>query len=357
MPGAHDLARGLHFRTQNRVGLGKFDEWEYRFFDREIGRNALLDVALHRQRLAGHDSGRHFGELYAGRLGNEGHGSRGTRIDLEKINSPALNRELNVHQSDHVQGFGEFAGLRTQLILDLLGQRVRRQRTARIPGMDPRLFYMLHDAADQHVLPVADRIDVDLDREIEKTIQQHRTVVRYLDRVEHVLAQVVFVEDDFHGAAAEHVTRAHDQRKTDVARQQHGLFLGARRRVGRLLELQGRHQFLEALAVFGDIDAIGCGADNRSARGGNCTRELQRRLAAELHDHALGLFFLDDLHDVFERQRFEIQAIGGVVVGRHGFRIAVDHDRLEAVLAQCHGGMHAAIIEFYTLTYSIRSSS
>src|SRR5271166_69579 len=357
VPGPHDLARGLHFRPEDRIGLGKLDERKHRLFDRKVRRYALHGAPLHCQGLARHYAGRDLGERHAGRLGDERHGARGARIDFEDIDDAASNRELDVHQADDVQRLGEFARLRAQLILDLLRQAGWGQGAARIPGVDPRLLDMLHDAADQHVLPVTDRVDVDLDREVEKAVEQHRTVVRYLDRIDHVLAQIVFVENDFHRAAAEHVAGAHHQRESDVAREQHRLLLGARAGIGRLLELERRYQLLKPLAVFGDIDAVGGGTDDRTARGRDRARELQGSLATELHDHAFRLFLVDDFHDVFERQRFEIEPVGGVVVSRYGLGIAIDHDRLEAVLAQRHGRVHATVVELDTLTYSIRTSS
>ncbi len=55
-------------------------------------------------------------------------------------------------------------------------------------------------------------------------------------------------------------------------------------------------------------------------------RQLERRLATELNDHAVGFFPVDDVHHFFHGQRFEIELVGGVVVRAHGLRIAVDHD-------------------------------
>ena len=66
-------------------------------------------------------------------------------------------------------------------------------------------------------------------------------------------------------------------------------------------------------------------------------RELQRRLAAELDDDAQrpALALLGDhVEHVLGRQRLEIEAVGGVVVGGDGLGVAVDHDRLEADFAQ-----------------------
>jgi hypothetical protein len=80
-------------------------------------------------------------------------------------------------------------------------------------------------------------------------------------------------------------------------------------------------------------------------------------VAAVLHDHAEGLFLVDDLEHVLERERLEVEAVGGVVVGRHRLRIAIDHDGLEAVLAQRHRRVHAAIVEFDSLADAVRPAA
>ena len=86
-------------------------------------------------------------------------------------------------------------------------------------------------------------------------------------------------------------------------------------------------------------------------------RELERRLPAVLHDHAPGLLDVHDLEHVLERQRLEVQAVGGVVVGRHGLRVAVDHDGLVAVLAQRHRRVHAAVVELDALPDAVRAAA
>ena len=39
---------------------------------------------------------------------------------------------------------------------------------------------------------------------------------------------------------------------------------------------------------------------------------------------------LDDVEDVLDGERLEVEAAGGVIVRRHRLRVAVEHDRLEA---------------------------
>ena len=55
--------------------------------------------------------------------------------------------------------------------------------------MHAGLFDVLHDAADQDSLTVANAIDIDFGRQIEKPVQQHRAVVGHIDRGIHVSAR------------------------------------------------------------------------------------------------------------------------------------------------------------------------
>ncbi len=219
--------------------------------------------------------------------------------------------------------------------------------------MHSRLLNMLHHAADEHFAAVADRVDVDLGRVVEKAVEQHRRIVGDFDRLAHVTLEFALLVHDFHRAAAEHVRRAHHQRITDLGGGKQRLLRAARSTIGRLLELEPGQQLLETLAVFGDVDGVRRGADDRHAVGLEVARKLQRRLAAELHDHAFGLLDGNDLQHILQRQRLEIQPVGSVVIGGHGFRIAVDHDGLEAVLAQRQRGMDAAVVKLDALADAV----
>ena len=66
---------------------------------------------------------------------------------------------------------------------------------------------------------------------------------------------------------------------------------------------------------------------------------------------------MQNLQHVFGRQRLEIEAVGRVIVGRHGFRVAVDHDRLIAGFAQRKAGMDAAIVELDTLADAVGTTA
>ena len=109
------------------------------------------------------------------------------------------------------------------------------------------------------------------------------------------------------------------------------LFAAARDAVFGLFELELVDQRRKPLAVFGQIDRVGRGAEDRDARRLQRLRQIERRLPAELDDHALQravlLLDMQDFEHIFGGQRLEIQPVRRVIIGRHGLRVAVDHDR------------------------------
>ena len=115
----------------------------------------------------------------------------------------------------------------------------------------------------------------------------------------------------------------------------------------------------ESAAILGQVDGLRRGADDRNSGIGEPLSQTERGLTAELHDDtdqfARRLFGMDHLEDVFKGQRFEIEPVRGVVVRRHGLRVAVDHHRLETGLAQRQCGVYARVVEFDALPDPVRS--
>ena len=129
----------------------------------------------------------------------------------------------------------------------------------------------------------------------------------------------------------------------------------------RLAEAEAVEERLEALAVLGEVDGVGRGAEDRDAGVVQGVGELQRGLAAELDDDAVqrAVLLLDaeDLEDVLEGERLEVEAVGGVVVGGDGLGVAVDHDGLEAGLGQREGGVAAAVVELDALADAVGAAA
>ena len=162
--------------------------------------------------------------------------------------------------------------------------------------------------------------------------------------------------NDLHRTSAEHITRPDDHRKANLLRHGKGVFGAFGDSTAGALQIQLVEQLFEALTVLGTVDRVGGSSQYRNACAGEGNRELERGLAAELHDDAVRLLHLHDFHHVLERQRFEIELVGRVVVGGNGFRIAVHHDRLETDLLEGERSMHTAVVELDALTDSVRAA-
>ena len=66
---------------------------------------------------------------------------------------------------------------------------------------------------------------------------------------------------------------------------------------------------------------------------------------------------MENFQNILGSQRFEIQTIGRIIVGRHRFGITVDHDRFITRVRQREAGMNAAIIKLDPLPNTIWSAA
>jgi hypothetical protein len=85
--------------------------------------------------------------------------------------------------------------------------------------------------------------------------------------------------------------------------------------------------------------------------------QLERGLAAELQDHAVGLLVLHDVQQLFAVERLEVELVGGVVVGGDRLGVRVDHDRLDAFLLERVGRVAAAVVELDALADAVGSAA
>ncbi|CRH67799.1 Uncharacterised protein [Chlamydia trachomatis] len=132
-------------------------------------------------------------------------------------------------------------------------------------------------------------------------------------------------------------------------------------RIVRRSRATGNRQHLsELFTVFSHIDRRRRRAKNRHTRSLKITRKRQRSLTTQLNNDTLDrtgrAFCPIDLEHILKRQGLKIEAIRNIVVSRHGFWVAVHHDRVVA-LAQAHRCVHARIIELNALTDTIRPST
>ena len=354
---ADRLARGLHLRRQVRIHAADLGEREGRGFD--VPALLLLAVDFGDAQLAERLAQNHLrGDVchgHARRLGKERHGTRRTRIDLDDIDLVVfVEDELDVIEADDADPQSEFDRIVDDLILGLLADAEGRIDADRIARMDARALHMFHDAGDEDVLAVADGVHLQLLAH-DIAVDQHRRILVDLDGRLQVVAQALLVRNDLHGTASEHIARTHQHRVADAGGGLHaGLDVGDGLGLG-LRDAQLFHDLFEATAVFGVPDRLRIGTDNGHAQLRQRLGQVDGRLAAQRDDDALGLFEVDDVHHVLDRERLEVELVAARVVRRDGFGVVVDDDGFVARLADRPDRMDGRIVELHALTDADRA--
>ncbi|MNV06527.1 hypothetical protein D3C71_969090 [compost metagenome] len=362
---AHDLAGRTHFRAEDGVHAGEAGEGEDGFLDRDM-LQFLVHQAEAGELLAGHDLGGDGGDRLADGLGHEGRRAAGARVHFQHEDARVfavrlLDGELDVHQAAHLQGLGHGGGLTLQLGHDLGAQREGRHGAGAVARVDAGFLDVFQHAGDEDGLVVAQGVDVYLGGAVQIVVDQHRIVARDAHGLMDVAVQLLAVVDDHHAAAAQDVGGAQDDGIADFLGLLRGFLGRAGQAVGRLLQADGLQHLLEAFAVLGQVDAVDAGAQDRHAVLLQGVGQLQRGLAAELHHDADQVAFraldVDQLQHVLARQGLEVEAVGGVVVGRDGLGVAVDHDRLDADVGEGEGRVAAAVVELDALADAVGTAA
>ena len=213
---AHHFAGRLHLRTKKRVDAGEFRPRKYRRFDVVVRAGSEVFAAgdlIGQQFAKGaarHQARCNFSERHAGGFGNIRHSARGARIDLDDIDMVfallvALNGELQVDEADDFESQSQLARVSAERFKRRLGDVDSGQHAGGVAGVDAGLFNVLHDAGDEDIFRVAERVDVDLDGVLKEVIDQNRPLLRVFNRLAHVARDGVGVVGNDHGPSAEHV--------------------------------------------------------------------------------------------------------------------------------------------------------
>ena len=152
----------------------------------------------------------------------------------------------------------------------------------------------------------------------------------------------------------EDVRRSHEERVSDLLGGSERLGDVRGDRPGRTADAELVGEQAEALAVLGEVDRLVGRPEDAVAALLDRTSEPQRRLAAELRDDADRLLAVAYGEHLLRRERLEVEAVRGVVVGRDGLRVAVDHDGLVAERPERLGGVDAAVVELDALPDPVR---
>ncbi len=173
--------------------------------------------------------------------------------------------ELDVHEAADLEFFGEHEGIAADFGEDFRRKAERRQGAGGIAGVDAGFLDVLHEAADDVVVAVADAVDVHFGGVAEEAVDEDGVFVGDFDGVLDVVVELGFVGDDFHGAAAEDEGGADENGVADGFGDFAGLFGGAGDAAFGLFKAEFFDHFVEEFAVFGGFDGFDGGADDGDA--------------------------------------------------------------------------------------------
>src|SRR5262249_46971547 len=148
---------------------------------------------------------------------------------------------------------------------DSRGKAYGRQHTGRISGVHAGLFDVFHDAADDDVGPVGERVDVYFGGFFKELVNQHWSGRTHQCGLGDVVLNGVRVVGDNHGPSAQYIAGTHEHRQTNFSREPCGLFRNQGRRVAWLRDFQLFEETAEAAAVFCQVDRFRGGTNDRNA--------------------------------------------------------------------------------------------
>ena len=347
---AQHLAGGLHFRPQIGVGIGQLFEGEHRHLHGPIGRRGpqARAIAQARQGLAQHDPGGQIHHGHPRHLADIGYGAGSPGVHLDDIQLPMENQILNVYQPLRPQGQGQLLAGGDHGVHHVVIQGEGGIDGDGVAGMDAGPLHMLHDAGDQHVLPIGDDVHLQL-RAGHVLIHQHGILDAVGQDAGHVGHHILIPPGDGHILSADDVAGAQQHGITQPLGGRQGLLQGQDGFPLGPADAEALQQGVEPGAILRQVDAVGAGAQDGNAMAIQGLHQADGGLATEGHHHALRLFHLHDPQDILLGQGLEIQAVGGVVIRGDGFGVIVDDHHIVTQLAQGPDAVDAGIIELNAL--------
>ena len=125
---------------------------------------------------------------------------------------------------------------------------------------------MLHDSGEEQLLPVVDGINVDLDRVIEKAVDEHRMLRVDLRGTDKVIGEHRVVVHDLHATTAEDETRSHEHRIPDILGNRLRLWKGGRGPMLWRRQARCRQDLAEGAPLLRKVNRLGARPEDGHAR-------------------------------------------------------------------------------------------
>ena len=307
---AQHFAGGLHLRAEVSIDIRQFLEGEARHLDRVVRALPVQPRAVaHVANLfAQHRADGEVNHRHARHLADVRHGAAGARVRLNDIDFVMIDDILNVDKPQRTEFQRNLPRNLNQPLRHRAGQVPRGIDSNGVAGVDAGTFHVFHDAGDEHIFPIANRVRFRLDAH-QVLVNQHRVLDALREDNAHVLHNVAVLIGDNHVLTAQHIRRAHQHRVAQLVRRRHRFFARHDRAALGALDAVLLHRRVEALAVFRRVNHIRRRTHDAHARLLQRVSQLNRRLPAERRDDANRLLRRNHAQHVLRRQRLLITFI------------------------------------------------
>ena len=350
---AQHFAGGLHLGTQNGVGVVELFKGEYRHLYRIVGGCPVqsIPIAQLRQPGAQHDPGSQVHHGHSGDLADVGHGAGGPGIDLDDVQLILVDQVLDVHQPFGAHGQGQLPGTLADPVEKFVAEIVGGINGDGVTAVNACPLDMLHDAGNQHVLPVRDYIHFQLGAG-HIFVDEHRIVNASGEDPLHIPLCLLRTPGDGHVLPADDVGGPQQHRVAKLPGGFQSLGQGVDPPAPGTADAEVLQQVVKPGPVLRQIDAVGAGAQNGDSLAVQVLGELDGGLTAESYHHAHWLLHLENVHHILPAQRFKVEPVGGIVVGGDGLRVVVDDDHIIAHFLEGPDAVNTAVVKFNALADS-----
>src|SRR5690606_31129789 len=161
------------------------------------------------------------------------------------------------------------------------------------------------------------------------------------------------VDDDTHSLSTQHIRRAYQYRVAYFIGYFHSLVCSVGSTVFWIRDIQFFEQIRESTSILCNIHIIERGTNYSDSLFMQALSHFKGCLSTQLNDNAFRFFMLNDFPNMLPVNRFKIQLISDIEVGRNGFRVTVNHDCFIATFFNGEQTMGTAVVKLNTLSDSV----
>ena len=212
----------------------------------------------------------------------------------------------------------------------------------------------LHDTRQENFLSVADSIYLNfLTNNV--FIYKYRSVLVHFNGSLEVMTEHLLICHNLHGTSTQHEARTNQNRIAYSLRSLNAAFNICNCNSLWMRDAERFNNSFKCVPVFSSENGLAAGTDylNPSLLKRLC--KVNSCLSTERSNHTLWLFQVNDIHNIFNSKRLEIQLIRGCIIRRNRLRVVIYNNSLVSHLMNCSYRVNCGIIELHTLSNSDRT--